>query len=204
MGVDCCFLHFPNHSFKLISRYQYLLLHFTDFNFHCFKIMQDNTFNSTDSDIFYLEQSSSELSSQRNNTPEILNSTELSGAPAIEHITLSSVASLEPQLITIHSDSNEPTIPYVYGRQDPIFLPSLNDIKLPANPFNILATMEVVHPTAATNDYNYSPQLPKPSEPSFISTPQRNLSTIQGWETAHTTNDETPLIQSRSQGGSIS
>ena len=78
--------------------------------------MQNNSFNSTDSDISYVEQSSTELSLQKSVSPEILNSTELSGALAIEHITLSSVTSPEPQLITTHSDSNEPTIPYGYGK----------------------------------------------------------------------------------------
>ena len=92
MRIDCCFLNFSNYSFKLISRYQYLLLHFTDFKFHCLKTLQDNSFKSTDSHISYVKQSSTELSPQINNTPEKSNSTELSGAPAIEHITFSSVA----------------------------------------------------------------------------------------------------------------
>ena len=107
-------------------------------------MMQNNSFNLTDSDIFSVEQSSKELKPQKKNAPDILNSTELSGAAAIEHKTLSSVASPEPQFIAILSDSNEPTIPYEYGRQDPILPTNLNDLNLPANPFNILATMDVV------------------------------------------------------------
>ena len=79
--------------------------------------MQNNSFNATDSDTFYVEHSSPELSPERNITSEIFNSTELSGAPAIEHINLSSVTSSEPQLIAIHSASNEPSFPYGYGRQ---------------------------------------------------------------------------------------
>ena len=127
---------------------------------------------------------------KRNKTPQILNSTELSGAPAIEHITLSSVASPEPQLITIHLHSNEPTIPYGYGRQDPIVSTILNNLNLPANPFNKLATVEVVHPTAVIHNDSYSSQSPDPSEPSSISTPSMNLSTLEGWETPHTTIDD--------------
>ena len=142
--------------------------------------MQDNSFNSKDSDIFWLEQPSTELGPQRKNTLATLNSTELSREPAIEHITLSSVVSSEPQLITIYSDSNKPIILYGYGRQDAVVPTSLNDLNLPASPFNILATMKVVLPTAVTYDDNYSPQSPEPSEPSSISTPPMNLSTIEG------------------------
>ena len=116
MRVVCCFLHFSNHSFKFISRYQNLPLYIIDFKFRCFKMMQDNSFNSTDSDIIYVEQSSTDLSPQRKITPKILNSTELSGALALEHITLSSVASPEPRLDTIHPDSNEPTL--LMGMED--------------------------------------------------------------------------------------
>ena len=64
---------------------------------------------STDPDVFYVEHSSAETSRIRNNTPAILNSTQLSGAMEPEAITISSVASPEPQIVTIDSDSNEPT-----------------------------------------------------------------------------------------------
>ena len=47
-------------------------------------------------------------------------------------------------MVTIESDSNEPTFPYDFGAQYPIVPPSLNDLNLPANPFNILASMEVI------------------------------------------------------------
>ena len=119
-----------------------------------------------------------------------MNSTELCRTSAIEHILLSSVASPEPQFLTIHSDSNEPTIPYGYGKQDPIVPPSLNDLNLPDNPFNILATMELVHPTAVTHDDNYSPQSLEPSDPSPISATPMNLSKIEGCKTPHTTTDD--------------
>ena len=100
--------------------------------------------SSTDSDVFYVEQSSPERSPIRHNTPVILNSTQLSGATDPETITISSVASPEPQIVTIDSDSNEPTFPYAFGAQYPIVPPSLNDLNLPANPFNILTSMAVV------------------------------------------------------------
>ena len=90
---------------------------------------RNSSFNSsTDSDVFYVEQSSPERSPIRHNTPTILNSTQLSGALDPETITISSVASPEPQIVTIESDSNEPTFPYAFGAQYPIVPPSLNDL----------------------------------------------------------------------------
>ena len=107
---------------------------------------RNSSFNSsTDSDVFYVEQSSPERCPIRHNTPIMLNSTQLSGAMDPETITISSVASPEPQIFTIESDSNEPTFPYAFGAQHPIIPPSLNDLNLPANPFNVLATMAVIH-----------------------------------------------------------
>ena len=147
--------------------------------------------SSTDSDVFYVEPSSPERSPIRNNTPLVLNSTQLSGAIDPETITISSVASPEPQIVTIDSDSNEPTFPYAFGAQYPIVPPSLNDLNLPANPFNILASMAVVQ-----QDQEDSPQSPEPSDPSPISTPPMNISTISGWETPHTTTDENTFYSS--------
>ena len=69
-----------------------------------------------------------------------------------ETITISSVASVEPQIVTIHSDSNEPTNPYVFGRQHPNVPANLNDLNLPPNPFNVLATTAVIRA-----DEEYSP-----------------------------------------------
>ena len=86
------------------------------------------------------------------NTPDILNSTELLGAHALEIITISSVASLEPKIVTIESNSNDPNISCGYGRQGPIHPSRLKELNLPANPFNILATMAVVKPTARRRD----------------------------------------------------
>ena len=141
--------------------------------------------SSTESDVFYVERSSEEGCPAQNNTPAVLNSTQLSGAMAREMITISSVAPLEPQIVTIDSDSNEPTITYGLGSQRPIVPPSLNDLKLPPNPFNVLATMTVIRA-----DEEYSPQSPELSIPSPISTPPMNVSTIEGCETTHTATDD--------------
>ena len=154
------------------------------FNFlHFFNIMYQNLSlnSSTDSDVFYVEQSLAEGSPVRYNTPAILNSTQLSGAIDPESITISSVASPEPQIVTIDSDSNEPTFPYAFGTQHPIVPPSLNDLNLPPNPFNVLATMAVIQQHQAV-----SPQSPRPSGPSPISTPPMNLSMIEGVGRRHT------------------
>ena len=142
-------------------------------------------FSSTESDIFYVEQSSEEGSPIRNNTPAILNSTELSGAMEREVITISSVTSPEPRIVTLDCDSNDPTIPYGFGSQQPIVPPSLNDLILPPNPFNVQATMAVIRADDA-----YSPQSPEPSIPSPISTPPMNVSTIEDWDTTYTTTDD--------------
>ena len=145
--------------------------------------------NSTDSDVFYVEQSSNEKSVPRPNTPIVFNSTEISGDDTREIISISSIAPPEPQIVTIDDVSNEITMPYGFGRQLPIVPPSLNDLSLPPNPFNILATMAVVHPTQSTHDDNYSPQSLEPSEFSSISTPPMNVSAFNSWETSYTTTD---------------
>ena len=147
---------------------------------------------STDSDVFYVEQSSNDQSIPRPNTPIVLNSTEISGDDTRETISISSIASPEPQIVTIDDDSNEPTMPYGFGRQFPIVPPSLNDLNLPPNPFNVLATMAIANNTEDANDNNYSPESPEPSEPSPISTPPMNVSAFNSWETSYTTtNDDT-------------
>ena len=141
--------------------------------------------SSSVSDVFYVERSSEEGSPIRNNTPAILNSTELSGAMEREVITLPSVASPEPRIVTLDSDSNDPTIPYGFGNQQPIVPPSLNDLNLPSNPFNLLTTMAVIRADDA-----YSPQSPEPSIPSPISTPPMKVSTIKGWDTTYKATDD--------------
>ena len=141
--------------------------------------------SSTNSDVFYLEQSSPERSPVRNNTPVILNFTQLSEAMDPEPITISSVASPEQQIVTLDSDSNEPTFPYRFGAQYPVVPPSLNDLNLPPNPSNVLASMAVVR-----HYQEESPQSPELSDPSPISTRPMNLSTIDDWETTQTTTDD--------------
>ena len=124
-------------------------------------------------------------SSIRSNTTANLNSNELSGAMARETITISSVASPEPRIVTLDSGSNEPTVPYGFGSQHPIVPPSLTDLNLPPKLFNVLATMTVIQADDA-----YSDPSPEPSIPSPISTPPMNVSSIEGWETTHTTTDD--------------
>ena len=104
---------------------------------------------------------------------------------AREKNTISSVASLESRIVTIDSDSNEPTMPYGFGNQHPFVPPSLNDFNLPPNPFNVLATMAVLRV-----DAEYSPHSPELSIPSPISALPMNVSTIEDWETTHTTTDD--------------
>ena len=152
--------------------------------------------NSTDSDVFYVEQSSNNQSVPRPNTPIVLNSTEISGDDAREMICISSIASPEPQIVTIDDDSSEPTMPYGFGRQLPIVPPSLKDFNLPPNPFNILATMAIANNNDQANDDNYSPQSPEPSEPSSISTPPMNVSAFNTWETSYTTTDNDTFYSS--------
>ena len=150
--------------------------------------------SSTDSDVFYVEQSSLERNPIRNNTPMTLNSTQLSGAMDPEPITFSSVASPEPHIVTIESDSNEPTFPYAFGTKYPIVPPSLNDLNLLPNPFNVLSSMAVIQ-----QDQEDIPQSPEPSDSSPISTPPINLSTIEGWETPHTTTDDDTFYSSENE-----
>ena len=146
--------------------------------------------SSTESDVFYVEQTSTEGSPIRNNTPVILNSTEISGVMEREVISISTVPSPEPRIVTLDSDSSDPTIPYGFGNQQPIVPPSLNDLYLPPNPFNVMATMAGIQGNDA-----FSPQSPEPSIPSPISTPPMNVSTIEGWDTTHTTTDNDTFTQ---------
>ena len=151
---------------------------------------------SSDSDVFFVEQISNELSPQRNNSPHILNSTEITQNHTARMLSVSSIASTEPQKFTINDDSNHPTMPYGFGRQLPIIPPSLNYLNLPPNPFNVLATMAVANQTQDVNNENYSPQSPEPSEPSPISTPLMNVSAFSSWETSYTTTDDETFYSS--------
>ena len=150
----------------------------------------NSSLNSTDSDVSYVEQSSNNQSIPRPNTPIVLNSTEISGDDTREMISISSIASPEPQIVTIDGDSNEPTSPYGFGRQFSIVPPSLNDLNLPPDPFNILATMAIAKNAEDANDNIYSPESPEPSEPSPISTTPMNVSAFNSRETSYTTTDD--------------
>ena len=150
----------------------------------------NSSLNWTDSDVFYVEQSSNDQSVSRPNTPIVLNSTEISGDDTRERISTSSISSPEPQIVTIDDDSNEPTMPYGFRRQLPIVPSSLNNLNLPPNPFNILATMAIANNTQEANGNNYSPELPDTSVPSSKSTPPMNISAFNSWETSYTTTDD--------------
>ena len=154
------------------------------------------SFDSTDSDVFYVEQISNEFSPQQNNSPDILNSTELSEHHATRMPSTSMIASSQPFIFTFNDDSNEPTIPYGFGRQLPSVPPSLNDLNLPPKPFKILATMAVANYIEDVNDDNYNPQSPEPSEPSPISTTPMNVSTLNSWETSYTTTENDTFYSS--------
>ena len=140
---------------------------------------------SSDSDVFDVEQTSNKPSPQRN----ILNSTGIYQTHTARMPSVSSIASPERQILTINDDSYELTMPYGLGQQLSIVPPSLNDLNLPPNPINILATIAVVTHTQDDNN-DYSPQPPEPYELSSISTPPMNVSTFDSWETSHTTTDE--------------
>ena len=155
----------------------------------------NSSLNSTDSDVFYVEQLSDKPSPRRNNTPDVLNSTQRTDHQATRMPSVSTIASPQPHFVTIDDDSNQITIPYGFGQQHPIVPPSLNDLNLPPNPFNILATMAIASNTGDDND-GYSPQSPEPSLPSPISTPPMNISTISGLETPHTTTDDNTFYYS--------
>ena len=105
-------------------------------------------------------------------------------------ICISSIASPEPQTFRIDDDSNEPTMPYGFGRQFSIVPPNPNDFNLPPNPFNIQATLAKANNTKDANDNNYYLESPEPSEPSPISTPPMNVSAFNGCETSHRTTDD--------------
>ena len=77
-----------------------------------------------------------------------------------------------------------------------LFRTSLNNLNLPPNPFNILATMAIANNNDQANDDNYSPQSPEPSEPSSISTPPMNVSAFNSWETPYTTTNNDTFYSS--------
>ena len=145
---------------------------------------------SADSDVFFVQQLSSEPSAQRNNSPNNLNSTEFSGIHTKKMPILSPVTSHEPDIVYFDDDSNDLTFPYGFWAQQLIVLPNLNDFNLPPN---ILTATTVVQQHPTQHDGNYSPQAPESSKPSPNSTLPMNLSTIVDWETPHTTTDNNTI-----------
>ena len=141
--------------------------------------------NSIDSDVFFVEQLSSEST-----TNKILKSWKIHRANEDSHKrdadTLFNYTP-EPDIVTSDDDFNDPIIPYGFGVHQPIVPPNLNDINLPPNPVNIIATMAVDQPSPTDHNDNYSPQSPEPSESPPNSAPPMNLGTIDSWETPHTT-----------------
>ena len=155
----------------------------------------NSSVNSTDSDVFYVEQLSDEPSPRRNNTPDILNSTARTDHQAMRMPSVSTIASPQPHFVTIDDDSNQITMPYGFGQQHPIVPPSLNDLNLPPNPFSILATMAIANNTEHDNEH-YSPESPDPSLPSSISSPPMSVSAFHSFETTHSTTDDNTFYYS--------
>ena len=176
--------HSTNHLLESVASITTIQFYSSSFD------MSSNiSLDFTDSDVFYVEQVSKEPSPRKNNSPNILKSTETSQHHAVRKPSISTIASPQPYFFTFNDDSNEPTIPYGFGRQLPIVPPSLNDLNLPPNPFNIVATMAIANNTGDTNDDNYSLQSPQPSKPPPISTPPMNVSAFNSWETSYATTD---------------
>ena len=104
--------------------------------------------DSVDSDVFFVEQVSNEPSPQRNNSMNILNSTELSQTHTAGMPSVSSIATPEPTTEKFQISMRTPTNQQCHTDSDgsfPILPPNLNDLNLPPVPFNILATMVVVN-----------------------------------------------------------
>ena len=97
-------------------------------------------------------------------------------------IAISSIA-------TIDSYSKVPTMPYGFGWLLPIIPPNMNDLNLPPDALDILATLAVANPKEEGHDENYSPQSPELSKLSPTSTPTMNFNKIDGREATHTTTD---------------
>ena len=132
--------------------------------------------SATESDVFYVESSSKERSFIRNNTPAVLNSTELSRAMETETITISSVASLEPQIVKTLTNSH-------------FYTGSVIKIQL-CHPTSMISTCRKTTSMGCLlwpwfdKTKNTAPNYPDLYP---ISTPPMNLSTIDDWETPHTT-----------------
>ena len=137
---------------------------------------------STDSNFYYLEQSSEKHNPIRHNTPEVLYSIQLSGALARELITVSSVASQELQIVRIESNSNEPRTPYGFGRQRPNIPLSLNYLYIPTNPFNVMRPISPAQShSPAVDDI---PIHEEPFDICDISTLSAMVNSVNAWATS--------------------
>ena len=142
---------------------------------------------STDSNVFYVERSSGEDTPARNNTPAALTTNQRSRAMARELITVSSIASLEPQIMTKESDSNKPTIPCGYARQVPIIPLSLNDLNLPLDPFSVMTSLSLAPITEAQLPNARIPSIPIEEDAFDVtdkSLPSMLVSSINRWWTS--------------------
>ena len=133
----------------------------------------------------YVEALSGEQNSRRHITHELLNPTQLSGALVREMITISSVATPEPQIVSIASNSNEPTIQYGYRRRAPNIPSCLNDLNLPLNPCNVMTPISLAaikkrgtYAPAADD----SPTSTTTFNKSEILTSSMIVSTVDAWE----------------------
>ena len=152
------------------------------------------------SDVSFVEQLSSEPSPQRNNSTNILYSTELSATHTREVPTRSSVTSPKSDFVTPDDNSIDPTFPNGFGAQQLFTPPSLNDLNLSPSPLHILAAFTVVQHYLTHHDDKHSPQSPEPSEPSPISTPSMNLSTNDSWKFHIPQQMTTPSIRRMNRG----
>ena len=97
------------------------------------------------------------------------------------------VASPEPQIVTIESDSNKPTMLYRCGRQQPLIRPSHEYLNLLMKRFLL---MTPISPELITEAQSHPPaidDIPIQEEPVdvlYISTPSLMVSSINAWETS--------------------
>ena len=151
-----------------------------------FRVNLSDSF-SEDSDVFSVKQSSGEHSLTKNNTTELLNSSQLSEAMAPEVIVISSVASLKLEIVTIESDSNIVTIPYDFGRQQPVTLFNLIDLNRPMGSFNMmipLSSAPVTEPTIHPPTIDDIPIQEELFDVPKTSTQSLMVSSVKVWETS--------------------
>ena len=151
-----------------------------------FRVSSSNSL-STDSYVFYVERLSAGHSPTRKNTPKVLNSIQLSGPLAREVITISSVASLGPQIVTIEPNWIKPTMFQGNGRQQLIIILSINYLNLPMNTFRVMTSKL---PAPVTEPRSHTPAIhdiqiqKEPFDISDMSTPSLMVSSVNAWGTS--------------------